>query len=98
MTRRLILDSSVNMRHQAQLVGVVHKFYFRTERRYIMADFKKGDVVYLNSDPTMKFTVHSIINFRGETQIELVYFNQQNNRFEYPKFAPELLTLVNKEG
>ena len=86
------------MRHQTQLVGIAQMFNLKEERRYIMADFKKGDVVYLNSDPTMKFTVHSILNFRGETQIELVYFNQQNNQFEYPKFAPELLTLVNKEG
>lgn len=62
-----------------------------------MTEFKKGDVVYLNSEPNMKFTVHSIINLHGEKTIEVVYFNQQNQRFEYPKFAPELLTLVKKE-
>lgn len=56
--------------------------------------YNERDVVYLNSDPTIKFTVHSIINFRGETQIELVYFSKQNNRFEYPKFAPELLDSI----
>lgn len=62
-----------------------------------MTEFKKGDVVYLNSEPNMKFTVNSIINLRGEKTIEVVYFNQQNQRFEYPKFAPELLTLVKNE-
>lgn len=62
-----------------------------------MAEFKKGDVVCLNSNPDMKFTVHAIIenHYRGK-EIEVVYFNEKNNRFEYPKFAPELLTLVNE--
>lgn len=61
-----------------------------------MADFKKGDVVYLNSDPNMKFTVHAVLNDYKGTRIEVVYFNEKNNRFEYPKFGPELLTLVSE--
>jgi len=59
-----------------------------------MAEFKKGDVVYLNSNPDMKFTVHSVLKMRGEYMIEVVYFNSGNNQFEYPKFEPELLTKV----
>ena len=61
-----------------------------------MTDFNVGDVVYLNSNPNMKFTVNNVIKVAGRTTIEVVYFNQQNNRFEYPKFAPQLLTLVEK--
>lgn len=55
-------------------------------------EFKIGDVVHLNSNPEMKFTVNSFIEdpFR-ETQIEIVYFNEKNNRFEYHKFNPKLL-------
>lgn len=51
-----------------------------------MTDFNAGDVVYLNSDPNMKFTVNAVIKVAGKITIEVVYFNQQNNRFEYPKF------------
>nr|WP_288210328.1 hypothetical protein [uncultured Dysgonomonas sp.] len=62
-----------------------------------MADFKKGDVVYLNSEPNMKFTVHAVLSTGlNSGKIEVVYFNEKNNRFEYPKFDPELLTLVNE--
>lgn len=61
-----------------------------------MADFKKGDVVCLNSNPDMKFTVHAIISDYRGAQIQIVYFNEKNNRFEYQKFAPELLTLVSE--
>ena len=59
-----------------------------------MSDFNIGDVVFLNSNPNMKFTVRAILNIAGKTTIEVVYFNQQNNRFEYPKFAPQLLILA----
>ena len=52
-----------------------------------MTDFNAGDVVYLNSDPNMKFTVNAVIKVAGKITIEVVYFNQQNNRFEYPKFS-----------
>lgn len=56
-------------------------------------------LVYLNSDPNMKFTVNAVIKFAGKKiTIEVVYFNQQHNRFEYPKFAPQLLTLVEKSA
>lgn len=55
-------------------------------------------LVYLNSDPNMKFTVNAVIKFAGKITIEVVYFNQQHNRFEYPKFAPQLLTLVEKSA
>lgn len=61
-----------------------------------MTDFNAGDVAYLNSDPNMKFTVNAVIKFAGKITIEVVYFNQQHNRFEYHKFAPQLLTLVEK--
>lgn len=44
----------------------------------------------------MKFTVHAILSDYKGTRIEVVYFNEKNNQFEYPKFAPELLTLVNE--
>lgn len=60
-----------------------------------MADFKKGDVVYLNSNPDMKFTVNSIVKRGGEETVEVVYFNSVRNAFDYPKFSPELLTKVN---
>lgn len=63
-----------------------------------MTDFNAGDVVYLNSDPNMKFTVNAVIKVAGKITIEVFYFNQQNNRFEYPKFAPQLLTLVEKSA
>ena len=52
-----------------------------------MTDFNAGDVVYLNSGPNMKFTVNAVIKVAGKITIEVVYFNQQNNRFEYPKFS-----------
>lgn len=63
-----------------------------------MTDFNAGDVVYLNSDPNMKFTVNAVIKVAGKITIEVVYFNQQHNRFENPKFAPQLLTLVEKSA
>lgn len=31
-----------------------------------MTDFNAGDVVYLNSDPNMKFTVNAVIKFAGK--------------------------------
>lgn len=51
-----------------------------------MTDFNAGDVVYLNSDPNMKFTVNAVIKVAGKITIEVVYFNQQHNRFESPYF------------
>ena len=63
-----------------------------------MTDFNAGDVVYLNSDPNMKFTVNAVIKVAGKITIEVVYFNQQHNRSEYHKFAPQLLTLVKKSA
>ena len=61
-----------------------------------MADFQKGDVVYLNSNPEKKFTVHNILSDYKGKRIEVVYFNEKNNQFEYPKFPPELLTRYSK--
>lgn len=63
-----------------------------------MTDFNAGDVVYLNSDPNMKFTVNAVIKFAGKNNDWGCLFNQQHNRFEYPKFAPQLLTLVEKSA
>lgn len=63
-----------------------------------MTEFKVGDVVYLNSDPSMKFTVNNVISRGGIKMIELAYFNHQNERFEYHQLAPELLKLVDEIG
>lgn len=59
-----------------------------------MEEFKKGDVVCLRSNPSMKFTVCGILDVRGRTEIQIVYFNEGNNRFEYHSFVPEVLSLV----
>lgn len=57
-----------------------------------MAEFKVGDIVCLKSDTTRNFTVHAILKYMGKPIIELVYFDKKENKFLYPKFAPELLT------
>lgn len=57
-----------------------------------MEDFQKGDMVSLNANPEMKFTVHNILSDYKGKRIEVVYFNEKNNQFEYERFAPELLT------
>lgn len=63
-----------------------------------MAEFKVGDVVCLKSDLSRGFTVHALLKRLGKPIIELVYFDEKQNKFLYPKFAPELLTKTDISG
>lgn len=53
-------------------------------------DLKEGDVVYLNAQPEIKFTVRMV--YKPMNRVEVVYYNGERKSLEYPKFKSELLT------
>lgn len=61
-----------------------------------MNELKIGDVVYLKSQPELKFTVNNTTVGRG--LIEIVWFNTQTNQFNYNQVSPNILSVCVREG
>jgi len=63
-----------------------------------MTEFQVGDVVCLKSNPDIKLTVQQISGSGKFETIGTAFFNKATNKFEYPKFKPEMLTHFNSSN